>query len=112
LKIVVVIKQLELNGVISRTIAALLLGLAEIEHGNIRERQKTGIEAAKARGSIKANPGRSKKLKKKGLSMDEIATALGVSTRTVACYLDCLITFLVSRSDRTSCSTGKGLFRD
>jgi DNA invertase Pin-like site-specific DNA recombinase len=95
LKIVVVTQQLELNGVIGRTIAALLLGLAEIEHGHIRERQKAGIEAAKARGvytgraigSTKAHSGRARELKKKGLSMGEIATALGVSTRTVTRYL-------------------------
>jgi DNA invertase Pin-like site-specific DNA recombinase len=95
LKIVVVTQQLELNGVIGRSIAALLLGLAEIEHGHIRERQKAGIEAAKARGvytgrtigSTKAHPGRARELKKKGLSMGEIATALGVSTRTVTRYL-------------------------
>ena len=95
LKIVVVTQQLELNGVIGRTIAALLLGLAEIEHGNIRERQKAGIEAAKARGvytgravgSTKAKPGRARELKNKGLSMEEIATALDISTRTVTRYL-------------------------
>jgi DNA invertase Pin-like site-specific DNA recombinase len=95
LKIVVVTQQLELNGVIGRTIAALLRGLAEIEHGNIRERQKAGIDAAKARGvytgrtigSTKANPGRARELKLKGLSMDEIATALGVSKRTVTRYI-------------------------
>lgn len=95
LKIVVVTQQLELNGVVGRTIAALLFGLAEIEHGNIRERQKAGIEAAKARGvytgravgSTKANPGRARELKRKGLSMDEIATALGISKRSVSRYL-------------------------
>src|SRR5258705_9173622 len=42
LKIVVVTQQLELAGVLGRTIAALLLGLAEIEYGNIRERQRAG----------------------------------------------------------------------
>ena len=53
------------------------------------------IEAAKARGvytgravgSTKANPRRARELKKKGLSMDEIAPALGVSKRTVTRYL-------------------------
>jgi DNA invertase Pin-like site-specific DNA recombinase len=95
LKIIVVTQQLELNGVIGRTIAALLLGLAEIEHVNIREHQKAGIEAAKARGvytgravgSTKASPKRARELKKKGLSVAEIATALGVSKRTVTRYL-------------------------
>lgn len=73
LKIVVVTQQLELNGVIGRTIAALLLGFAEIEHRRIRERQKAGIEAAKARGvytgraigNTKANPGRARELRKR-----------------------------------------------
>ena len=80
---------------VGRTIAALLLGLAEIEHGNIRERQKAGIEAAKARGvyagrvsrSTKASPDRARELKDKGLSVEEIATALGISKRTVRRYL-------------------------
>ena len=95
LKIVVVTQQLELNGAIGRTIAALLLGLAEIEHGYISERQKAGIEAAKARGvytgravgSTKANPRRARELQRKDLTIDEIATALGVSKRTVTRYL-------------------------
>lgn len=95
LKIVVVTQQLELNGVIGRTIAALLLGLAEIEHGHIRERQKAGIEAAKARGvytgravgSTKAQPRRAQELKRKGLSIEEIAAALAVSKRTITRYL-------------------------
>lgn len=98
LRIVVVTQQLELNGAIGRTIAALLLGLAEIEHGHIRERQKAGIEAAKARGvytgrrvgTTKAKPGRARELNLKGLSMDEISTALGVSKRTVTRYLGAL----------------------
>jgi DNA invertase Pin-like site-specific DNA recombinase len=91
LKIVVITQQLELSGVIGRTIAGLLLGLAEIEHSNIKERQRAGVEAAKARGvdtgrtrgTTKAKPGRARELKDKGLTMDEIAIALGISNRTV-----------------------------
>lgn len=95
LKIIVVTQQLELNGVIGRTIAALLLGLAEIEHGHIKERQKAGIAAAKARGAYrgrqpgtrKASPERARELAAKGNKTDEIAAALGISKRTVARYL-------------------------
>jgi DNA invertase Pin-like site-specific DNA recombinase len=95
LKIVVVTQQLELNGVIGRTIAALLLGLAEIEHGHIKERQKAGIAAAKARGAYKgrqpgtrkASPERARELATKGNNLNEIAAALGISKRTVMRYL-------------------------
>lgn len=95
LKIVVITQQLELSGVIGRTIAALLLGLAEIEHTNIKERQRAGIEAAKkrgvytgrVRGSTKANPTRALELKRKGLTNAEISVALGISHRTVRRYL-------------------------
>jgi DNA invertase Pin-like site-specific DNA recombinase len=95
LKIVVVTQQLELNGVIGRTIAALLLGLAEIEHGHIKERQKAGIAAAKARGAYKGRkPGarkaslvRARELAAKGNKTSEIATALGISARSVKRYL-------------------------
>lgn len=96
LKIIVVTQQLELNGVIGRTIAALLLGLAEIEHVHIKERQKAGIAAAKARGayrgrqpgSRKASPERARVLKAKGNKPAEIAAALGISKRTVLRYLN------------------------
>lgn len=95
LKIIVITQQLELSGVIGRTIAALLLGLAEIEHTNIKERQKAGIEAAKlrgvytgrARGSTKANPIRARELKQKGLTNAEVSVALGISHRTLRRYL-------------------------
>src|SRR6266404_7595716 len=95
MKIVVVTQQLELNGVIGRTIAALLLGLAEIEHGHIKERQKAGIAAAKVRGAYKgrqpgarkASPERARELAAKGNKPAEIAAALGISTRTVMRYL-------------------------
>lgn len=94
IKIIVITQQLELSGVIGRTIAALLLGLAEIEHTNIRERQRAGIEAAKkrgvytgrVRGSTKADPVRARTLKAKGLNSNEVAAALGISKRTLRRY--------------------------
>jgi len=94
IKIIVITQQLELSGVIGRTIAALLLGLAEIEHTNIRERQRAGIEAAKkrgvytgrVRGSTKADPNRARILKAKGLNSNEVAEALGISKRTLRRY--------------------------
>jgi len=90
LKIIVVTQQLELNDVIGRTIASLLLGLAEIEHGHVKERQKAGITAAKARGAYKgrqpgarkASPQRARELADKGNKPAEIAVALGISKRT------------------------------
>jgi DNA invertase Pin-like site-specific DNA recombinase len=74
--------------------AALLLGLAEIEYGNIRERQRAGIEAAKARGVYKGRPkalkiikaAKARSLKRRGFSAQETAEALGVSRRTVLRY--------------------------
>lgn len=94
IKIIVITQQLELSGVIGRTIAALLLGLAEIEHSNIRERQRAGIEAAKkrgvytgrVRGSTKADPARARTLKARGLDSNEVAAALGISKRTLRRY--------------------------
>ena len=95
LKIIIVTQQLELSGVLGRTIAALLLGLAEIEYGNIRERQRAGIDAAKARGVYKGRPAklnnskiaRARLLKTRGFSARETAEALSVSRRTVLRYL-------------------------
>jgi len=95
LKIVVVTQQLELNGPLGRTIAALLLGLAEIEYANIKERQRAGIEAAKARGVYKGRrpalkntkAAKARSLKARGFSANETAQALGVSRRTVLRYL-------------------------
>ena len=53
LKIVVVTQQIELNGAVGRMIAALLLGLAEIELEYRAERQAAGIEVAKKKGIYK-----------------------------------------------------------
>lgn len=95
LKIVIVTQRLELTGAIGRTIAALLLGLAEIEHGFIKERQLAGIEAAKCRGAYKGGKAgrtkgdakRARELRDKGNKTSEIAAALKISERTVFRYL-------------------------
>ena len=49
-RIVVVTQQIELDGPVGRMIAALLLGLAEIELEYRRERQMAGIEVARKKG--------------------------------------------------------------
>ena len=95
LKVVVTSQQLEFNGSVGRMIAALLLGLAEIEWEFRKERQQAGIEVAKrkglyrgrVKGSVKGKPMRAKELRDKGLAVGEIATALGLSERTVFRYL-------------------------
>ncbi len=96
LKIVVVTQQLEFNGAVGRTLAALLMGLSEIEWEYRKERQQSGIAVAKKKniykgrkaGTTKSKPDRAKELKAKGLNAPEIATALGVSERTVFRYLN------------------------
>lgn len=94
-KIVVVTQQIELNGPVGRMIAALLLGLGEIELEYRRERQMAGIAVAKKngvymgrrKGTTKKTPDRARELRDKGLTSAEIATALGVSQRTVFRYI-------------------------
>ncbi len=76
-------------------IAAVMLGLAEIELEFREERQAAGIEVAKKKGvyqgrqkgTTKAKPNRAVELRAKGLRLDEIAQALGTSRRTVQRYL-------------------------
>lgn len=95
LKIIVLTQQIELNGAVGRMIAALLLGLAEIELEYRQERQAAGIEVAKRkgvyqgrkRGTTKAVPTRAKELRERGLTVAEIAQALGTNKRTVHRYL-------------------------
>lgn len=95
LRVVSVTQQIDFNGTVGKMIAAVLLGIAEMEQQNRRERQQIGIAAAKARGvyrgrrpgSTKARPARARKLRKKGLCTTEIAQAMGISRRTVSRYL-------------------------
>jgi DNA invertase Pin-like site-specific DNA recombinase len=95
LKIVVTTQRIELNGPVGRMIAALMLGLAEIELEFRRERQAAGIAVAKrkgsykgrAKGTTKGKPERARQLRERGLQVAEIAKSLGTSERTVWRYL-------------------------
>ncbi len=94
-RVVSITQQLDLSGATGRLIAGVLFAVAEMELEAIKERQRVGIEAAKERGvyqgrkpgTTKAKPDRAIKLRDKGLTQDEIATALGVSRTTVNRYL-------------------------
>lgn len=95
LKVAVVSQQLEFNGSVGRMIAALLLGLAEIEWEFRKERQQAGIAVARKKGvykgrkpgTTKGQPERAMGLRDKGLTAAEIATAMGISERTVFRYI-------------------------
>lgn len=95
-RVVVVTQQIDLSGAVGRMIAAVLLGLAEIELEFRAERQAAGIALAKkdgkypgrAKGTTKGKPERALELKEKGLSAFEVAQAMGVNQRTVYRYLE------------------------
>jgi DNA invertase Pin-like site-specific DNA recombinase len=95
-RFVSVTQQIDVSGTMGRMVAALLLGLAELEWEYRLERQVAGIAVAKRAGvykgrkagTTKAKPSRARELHDKGLSAPEIATAIGCSARTVFRYLD------------------------
>lgn len=95
IRVVVVTQQIDLSGALGRMVASVLFGLAEIELEYRRERQAAGIDVAKqrgaykgrAKGTLKATPGRAAELRNRGLTAKEIATSLGISERTVFRYL-------------------------
>jgi DNA invertase Pin-like site-specific DNA recombinase len=94
-RIVAVTQQIDLSGALGRMVAAIMLGLAEIEWEYRKERQTAGIAVAKKHGvykgrkagTTKNKPERARELRDRGLTADEIATALGISERTVFRYL-------------------------
>jgi DNA invertase Pin-like site-specific DNA recombinase len=94
-RVVSVTQQLDFNGSTGQLIASVLFAVAQMEQETRRERQAAGIavakEAGKYRGrkggATKAVPKRALELRGKGLQDAEIASALGISTRTVQRYL-------------------------
>ena len=94
-RVVAVTQQIDLSGAVGRMVASVLFGLAEIESEHRRERQAAGIAVAKERGvyggrlpgTTKAAPPRARQLRSRGLTVQEIAKALGVSRRTAFRYL-------------------------
>ena len=96
IRVVSVTQQLDFSGTIGKILAAVFFGLAEMEQETRRERQAIGIMVAKEagkyigrqKGTTKAKPDRAIALRAKGLTVDEIATALGTSRRTVHRYLN------------------------
>jgi DNA invertase Pin-like site-specific DNA recombinase len=94
-RVVVVTQQIDLSEAVGRMAASVLFGLSEIESEYRQERQAAGIAVAKKRGvyrgrqrgTTKAPSHRAQELRRRGLTVQEIATALGISRRTVFWYL-------------------------
>lgn len=94
-RVISITQQIDLSGPVGQMIASLLFGIAEIELQHAKERQAIGIALAKKRGvytgrhpgTTKAPPSRAQSLKTQGLTVAEIAQALGVKERTVYHYL-------------------------
>ena len=90
LRVVSVTQQIDFNGTVGKMIAAVLFGVAEMEQETRRERQAAGIAVAKERGkyrgrqrgTTKAKPNRARQVRARGHTVQEVATALGVSKRT------------------------------
>ena len=95
LRVVSVTQQIDFNGTLGKMLAAVLLGIAEMETETRRERQAAGIAVAKDKGiyrgrkagTTKAKPSRAAQLREDGLTIREIAAAMGVSQRTITRYL-------------------------
>ena len=95
LRVVSVTQQIDFNGTMGKMLAAVLLGIAQMETETRRERQAAGIAIAKREGvykgrkagTTKGDPERARTLHAKGNDVSEIACALDCSPRTVRRYL-------------------------
>ena len=79
---------IETGGPMGRMVLTVLGMVAEMEHGFIKERQKAGIEAAKAKGVYKGRPvsldhAKIIALRKKGMGATAIAEAMGCARGAV-----------------------------
>lgn len=96
LRVVSVTQQIDFHGTVGKMIAAVLLGIAQMEQETRQERQAIGIEAAKSRGAylgrkpgtFKGKPAKAKAYRAKGWTIEEISKQLEVSVRTVHRYLE------------------------
>lgn len=94
-RVVSVSQQFDFAGATGKLIAAVLLGVAEMEQETRRERQAAGIAVAKQAGkytgrkvgSVKAQPARARRLVEQGVSIIDVAARLGVSRQTVYRYI-------------------------
>lgn len=94
-RFVSVSQSFDFSGTVGKMVAAVLLGVAEMEQETRKERQKAGIEVAKEqgkykgrkKGTTKAKPSRALQLRDQGFTIKEIAAALSVSRGTVFSYL-------------------------
>ena len=103
-RVVSVTQQLDLSGPIGRMIAAVLLGVAEMERENINERIRAGIAARKAKGlpmgrrrgdtghpwslvKRRVDVALARSLRAQGVSVADIATRFKVSRPTVYAVL-------------------------
>lgn len=90
-----VTEPIDLSGELGQALAGVIFALAAAEWRKRKERQRAGIEVAKAAGvyrgrkpgTRKGDADRARKLRGRGLTVVEVATALGVSERTAARYL-------------------------
>lgn len=105
LRVVSVTQQLDFTGAVGKMLAAVLLGIAEMEQETRRERQAVGIAALQEKikaspklrqekypgrkpGTTKADSRRALALRRKGNTDAEIAQVLGVTRRTVQRYVN------------------------
>ncbi len=88
IRVVAVAQQIDFNGTVGKIIAAVLMGVAEMERENIRENIKRGMAAAKERGvRLGKRPKLFAKdiylLQEQGLSVQQIAAKLGKSRQAI-----------------------------